>query len=394
MKKSNQFALYILMFNMFIATAGIGLVIPVMPQYLQTFGVAGQALGFIIASFALGQFLLSPLAGDLSDKYGRKKLIITGLVIFSASQLWFGVATHEWMLYVARFISGIGGAFLIPATMAFVADLTTIESRGKGMGLIGASMSLGFMIGPALGGFLAKVSLTFPFYMASLVAILSAIISFFILPDIKNAISKVPLGKKKSENIFTQMKRSVKTPYFMILIIIFVFSFGIANFQTTFSLYVDHKYNYTPQDIAIVLTVGGFIGVIVQSVIVGKLFNRFGELNVILVNLVVAALALLLFFLVNSFGLVLIVAAIFSTATTLIRPSVNTVVSKLAGHEQGFAAGMNNAYMSLGNMIGPALAGMFFDININLPFMIGSGILLSAWVVTLLWIKRSKPIIN
>lgn len=381
------------MFNMFIATAGIGLVIPVMPQYLQTFGVAGQALGFIIASFALGQFLLSPLAGDLSDRFGRKKLIITGLVIFSASQLWFGVATHEWMLYVARFISGIGGAFLIPATMAFVADLTTIESRGKGMGLIGASMSLGFMIGPALGGFLAKVSLTFPFYMASLVAILSAIISLFILPDIKNSISKSPLEKKKSENILAQMKRSVKTPYFMMLIIIFVFSFGIANFQTTFSLYVDHKYNYTPQDIAIVLTVGGFIGVIVQSVIVEKLFKRFGELNVILVNLVVAALALLLFFLVNGFWLVLMVAAIFSTATTLIRPSVNTVVSKLAGHEQGFAAGMNNAYMSLGNMIGPALAGMFFDININLPFMIGSGILLSAWVVTLLWIKKSKPII-
>jgi DHA1 family multidrug resistance protein-like MFS transporter len=375
---------------MFIATAGIGLVIPVMPQYLQTFGVAGQALGFIIASFALGQFLLSPLAGDLSDTFGRKKLIITGLVIFSASQLWFGVATHEWMLYVARFISGIGGAFLIPATMAFVADLTTIEARGKGMGLIGASMSLGFMIGPAIGGFLAKVSLTFPFYIASLVAILSAIVSLFILPDIKNAIS---LEKKKSENILAQMKRSVKTPYFMMLIIIFVFSFGLANFQTTFSLYVDHKYNYTPQDIAIVLTVGGFIGVIVQSFIVGKLFKRFGELNVILVNLVVAALALLLFFLVNGFGFVLIVAAIFSTATTLIRPSVNTVVSKLAGHEQGFAAGMNNAYMSLGNMIGPALAGMFFDININLPFMIGSGILLSAWIVTLLWIKKSKPII-
>ncbi|WP_391120633.1 MFS transporter [Psychrobacillus sp. L3] len=393
MKKSNQFALYILMFNMFIATAGIGLVIPVMPQYLQTFGVAGQALGFIIASFALGQFLFSPLAGDLSDSLGRKKLIIMGLVIFSASQLWFGFATHEWMLYVARFISGIGGAFLIPATMAFVADLTTIETRGRGMGLIGASMSLGFMIGPALGGFLANVSLTFPFYMASLVAFLSAIISFFILPDIKNAVSAIARDKKKRDNILVQMKKSVKTPYFIMLIIIFVFSFGIANFQTTFSLYVNHKYNYTPQDIAIVLTVGGFIGVIVQSVVVGKLFKRFGELNVILVNLFVAALALLLFFLVNGFWLVLIVAAIFSTATTLIRPSVNTVVSKLAGDEQGFAAGMNNAYMSLGNMIGPALAGTFFDININLPFMVGSVILLCAWGVTFVWIKKKKPII-
>lgn len=378
---------------MFIAMSGIGLVIPVMPQYLETFGVAGQALGFIIASFALGQFLFSPLAGDLSDKLGRKKLIIVGLVIFSASQLWFGLATYEWMLYAARFISGIGGAFLIPATMAFVADITTLEERGKGMGFLGASMSLGFMIGPALGGFLASVSLSFPFYMASLAALIAGIISLIILPDIKNTVSEIPSEPKKRENIITQMKNSVKTPYFMMLIIIFVFTFGIANFQTTFSLYVDHKYNYTPQDIAVVLTVGGFIGVIVQTLVVEKLFKRFGELNVILVNLVVAAIAFLLFFVVDGFALVLLVASIFSTATTLIRPAVNTVISKMAGNEQGFAAGMNNAYMSLGSMIGPALAGMFFDINISYPFIVGSIILLASWAITLIWIKRKKPII-
>ncbi len=378
---------------MFIAMSGIGLVIPVMPQYLETFGVAGQALGFIIASFALGQFLFSPLAGDLSDKLGRKKLIIVGLVIFSASQLWFGLATYEWMLYAARFISGIGGAFLIPATMAFVADITTLEERGKGMGFLGASMSLGFMIGPALGGFLASVSLSFPFYMASLAALIAGIISLIILPDIKNTVSEIPSEPKKRENIITQMKNSVKTPYFMMLIIIFVFTFGIANFQTTFSLYVDHKYNYTPQDIAVVLTVGGFIGVIVQTLVVEKLFKRFGELNVILVNLVVAAIAFLLFFVVDGFALVLLVASIFSTATTLIRPAVNTVISKMAGNEQGFAAGMNNAYMSLGSMIGPALAGMFFDINISYPFIVGSIILLASWAITLIWIKRKNPII-
>lgn len=392
-KKTNNSALYILMFNMFIAMSGIGLVIPVMPQYLETFGVAGQALGFIIASFAFGQFLFSPLAGDLSDTLGRKKLIIVGLIIFAASQLWFGLATHEWMLYSARFISGIGGAFLVPATMAFVADITTLEERGKGMGLLGASMSLGFMIGPALGGFLAKVSLTFPFYMASIAAVIAAVVSVIILPDIKNAISETPPEPKKRENILTQMKNSLKTPYFMMLVIIFVFTFGIANFQTTFSLYVDHKYNYTPQDIAVVLTVGGFIGVIVQTLVVEKLFKRFGELNVILVNLVVAAIAFLLFFVVDGFALVLVVASIFSTATTLIRPAVNTVISKLAGNEQGFAAGMNNAYMSLGSMIGPALAGMFFDININYPFIVGSVILLASWAITLVWIKKKKPVV-
>lgn len=393
-QKSSKFALYILMFNMFIAMAGIGLVIPVMPQYLNTFGIAGQALGFIIASYSLGQFIFSPIAGDLSDSLGRKKLIIVGLVIFSGSQLWFGMATHEWMLYTARFVSGVGGAFLVPATMAFVADITTFKERGKAMGFIGASMSLGFMIGPALGGFLAKVNLTFPFYMAALAAIISAIVSFLILPDVKNAMAENSTEKKKRDNIVKQLKKSVKTPYFMMLIIIFVFSFGIANFQTTFSLYVDHKYSYTPQDIAVILTVGGFIGVIVQTLVIGKLFKRFGELNVILVSLFVASFSLLCFFLVDGFWLVLSVATIFSTATTLIRPAVNTVVSKLAGNEQGFAAGMNNAYMSLGNMIGPALAGIFFDININSPFVIGSVILMISCGITIVWMKKKNPVLQ
>ena len=229
--------------------------------------------------------------------------------------------------------------------------------------------------------------------MASIAAVIAAVVSVIILPDIKNAISETPPEPKKRENILTQMKNSLKTPYFMMLVIIFVFTFGIANFQTTFSLYVDHKYNYTPQDIAVVLTVGGFIGVIVQTLVVEKLFKRFGELNVILVNLVVAAIAFLLFFVVDGFALVLVVASIFSTATTLIRPAVNTVISKLAGNEQGFAAGMNNAYMSLGSMIGPALAGMFFDININYPFIVGSVILLASWAITLVWIKRKKPVV-
>lgn len=116
-------------------------------------------------------------------------MIIIGLIIFAVSQLWFGIATQEWMLYIARFMGGVGGAFLVPATMAFVADITSYEERGKGMGFIGASMSLGFMIGPAIGGFLAGVSLSFPFYMAAVVSFLSAIVSLIILPDIKNVIT-------------------------------------------------------------------------------------------------------------------------------------------------------------------------------------------------------------
>lgn len=385
-----NFALYVLMFNMFIAFSGIGLIIPIMPQYLETFGVAGQALGFLVALLSFSQFVFSPIAGNLSDKHGRKKLIIFGLVVFGLSQLLFGLSNQLWLLYVARFISGIGSAFLIPPTMAFVADVTTYEERGKGMSYLAAAISLGFMIGPGIGGYLSKVSLEFPFFVATAVALLAALISSFALPNI------VPVDKPKAgavrvqENLLQQLVRSVHTPYFILLIIVFVFSFGLANFQSTITLYMDKFFHYSPSTISIVLTAGGFTGVIVQTFLIDRLFKAFGEIKVILFNLLIAAISLFCVLFVNEFWSILTVATIFSTATAILRPSVNTIISKFAGEEQGFAAGMNNAYMSLGNMVGPALAGVLFDINMSYPYYLGTIILFISLLITFVWYKRNE----
>ncbi|MEG0259531.1 MAG: MFS transporter [Lysinibacillus sp.] len=385
---SNKTALYILMFNMFIAMGSIGIIIPVMPEYLKLFGAAGQILGMLIASFALAQFVFSPIAGNLSDQYGRKNLIIFGLVVTGLSQIAFGLSTEIWMLFIARFLGGLGAAFIAPPIMAFVADITTYEDRGKGMGMLGASMSLGFMIGPGIGGFLSTVSLHFPFYMAGIAAVLAAILSFILLPNTKrNASQKA----QKQDNLAKQMMHSVKMPYFVMLIIMLVFSFGIANFQATLSLFVTDKFNYTPSDIAILLTVGGAVGVVVQMFIITPLFKRFGEMKVVLVNLFIASISIYLILYVSGFALILTVATIFSTATTLIRPAVNTLISKLAGSEQGFAAGLNNAYMSLGNMIGPALAGVLFDWNMDSPYIFGAIILFACFLLALIWTLKKAP---
>ncbi|MGI2327361.1 MFS transporter [Planococcus sp. YIM B11945] len=389
--KSNNFALYVLMFNMFIAMSGIGLIIPIMPAYLETFGVAGQALGTLIATFALAQFLFSPLSGQLSDKYGRKNLIIFGLVVFGLSQLVFGLASELWILYLARFFSGLGSAFLIPPMMAFVADITTYEERGRGMGLLGASMSLGFTIGPGIGGFLAGISLQFPFYVAASVALIAALISFFVLPNI---IPTITNAMDKRENIFQQMKRSTATPYFVMLLVMLIFAFGLANFQSTISLYVDHKYNYTPTDIAVLMTVGGFAGVIVQTFIIDRLFKRYGEMKVILVNLMILAITMIAVLFVSTYWTILLVAAVFFTSAALLRPAINTLISKLAGDQQGFAAGMNNAYMSLGNMIGPALAGILFDINISFPYIAGTVILLGCFFLAFTWSAKKQQLLQ
>lgn len=384
--KANKGALYLLMFNMFITMLGIGIIIPVMPSYLEQFGVGGQALGFLIAGFSLAQFLFSPIAGDLSDRYGRKPFIVAGLLIYAAAQAMFGLADAVWVLFICRFLGGFGAALIAPPIMAYVADITTYEERGKGMGMLGAAMSLGFMVGPGFGGFLANINLTFPFFLAAVISFIAAVITFFVLPNVKPTPSTT-----KRENLAKQLIRSFKTEYFVLLIIIFTFSFGIANFQATLSIFLDHKFDYTPTDIAIILTVGGFIGVLLQIFIVAKLFKRFGELKVILVNLLVAAITTFLMVYVNGFFIILVVATLFSVGTTFIRPAVNTLVSKLAGRDQGYAAGMNNAYMSLGNMIGPALAGTLFDVNMNLPFYLGTLILVGCFTLAFTWAKKSRP---
>ncbi|NWQ44568.1 MFS transporter [Bacillus sp. EB106-08-02-XG196] len=384
MKSSKRLAMYILMFDMFITFSAIGLIVPVMPAYLKTFGAAGQVLGFIIAVIAFAQFIFSPVAGNLSDRHGRKNLIIIGLLVNGLSQIGFGLSTELWMLFVCRFFTGVGSAFIVPPIMAYAADITTNAERGKAMGWIGAAISLGFMIGPGIGGFLSNVSLHFPFYFGGSATIIAGILSFIILPSIKPVINEQVEG----ENLFQQMARSFKTKYFVLLIVVFVFSFGIANFQSTLTMFLTYKFNYTPNDLAIVMTVGGFIGVVVQGFALNKLFNMFGEMKIILFGLLVASISLYGMLYISGFFIILLFASIFSTATTLIRPAVNTLISKTAGDEQGYAAGMNNSYMSLGNMIGPALAGTLFDWHMSLPFTIGAIILLGCFVLTFVWTRR------
>jgi len=286
MKFSKKLALYILMFNMFITFSAIGIIVPVMPTYLKTFGAAGQALGFMIAIIALAQFIFSPVAGNLSDRHGRKKLIIFGLLVNGLSQIAFGLAPELWMLYLCRFFTGIGSAFIVPPVMAYTSDMTTNTERGKAMSWLGAAISLGFMIGPGIGGFLSNISLHFPFYFGGSASIVAGILSLMVLPSIKPVMMDQPKVMPKGENLIQQMTRSFKTKYFVLLVVVFVFSFGIANFQSTLTMFLTYKFNYTPNDIAIVMTVGGFVGVIVQGFALNKLFNAFGEMRIILFGFV------------------------------------------------------------------------------------------------------------
>ena len=387
--KNENAPMLILIISMFIVQLGVGLIIPILPNFMQEFGVSGATLGYLVSAMGLTQFLFSPIAGEWADQYGRKVIIVSGIGMFSVSQYIFGFADDLWMLYLSRLIGGIGIAFTAPAITAYMADITTEENRGKGLGWIGAAMSFGIVIGPGIGGFLAEYGLRLPFYAASAVSALSMGAALLMLPETLSREKQLDArhSKKKRENIFTQIALSFQAPYLSLLLLTFILTFGLVNVEVVFGLYVDVKYGFTPQDIAIVITVGALMGVLIQALMIDWLLRRFGERQVINASLLLSAISLALILISGSFWYILITTTLFISFTSTLRPAINTLLSKMAGQEQGFVAGMNNAYTSLAIIIGPSIAGILFDIRIDLPYLVGVALILLSLLLSVLWEK-------
>lgn len=384
--------LSILMLNMFIAMLGIGLIIPIMPAYITEFGATGSTMGLLVAAAGLTQLLFAPIAGEITDKYGRRKLIIFGIAAFAVSQLIFAFAGSLWQLFASRLLGGMGAAFLMPSMFAYIADITTEEERGKGMGLFSAAMTLGVVIGPGVGGYLVHYGMSVPFIVSASLACFSTVLSFFFLPETLGREKQLEARAKteKREHLFKQMSRALKSPFAFMLILVFVLNFGIMNFESVFGLYVDHKHGFKASDIVFIITAAGLIGVFVQAVGVSYLVRRFGEKRVINVTLIGAAAGLVWCRFAGSYWAVFAAAIFFLTLTSLLRPAVNTMLSKLAGDQQGFAGGMNTSFISLANIAGPSAAGFLFDVNMEFPYMLGAAILAISFLAALGWGKKTQ----
>ncbi|AZV59975.1 MULTISPECIES: MFS transporter [Peribacillus] len=378
----------ILMINMFIAIGSFGIIIPILPAYLASINQGGTAAGLMIAIFAGAQLIFSPIAGKWTDQFGRRKMIIYGLVGLTLSMFIFYAVNSIWLLYASRIIGGIGAALLIPAIFAYVADITTFDQRAKGNSLVSAAMSLGIVVGPGIGGFLADFGLKFPFLISALVSLSAVVFSIFVLKESETAQVTQSMDAK-TETMLRKIALSVKKPYFIPLIITLVMSFGLMAYESVIGLYLDNQFNSTPKDIAVMVTATGIVSVIVQLFVVDRIVQRFGEVNVLNIFISVAAIGFLLSLFASSYLIFFLISLIIFLSTSILRPVLNTLISKMAGNEQGFAMGMNNAYMSIGNVLGPTLAGMMYDVHITYPFMLGLILLFITLMITMAWQKRS-----
>ncbi|WP_217593583.1 MFS transporter [Cohnella sp. GbtcB17] len=388
-----QGALLILMLNLFLVFTGIGLVIPIMPSFMNELGVSGSLMGLMIAVFSLAQFLFSPMAGRLSDTLGRKRMIVVGMLVFAVSEGLFGIAHSPTLMFVSRALGGLSAAMIMPAVMAYAADITTDEERAAGMGYVNASITTGFIIGPGIGGYLAEFGIRMPFYAAGVGGIVAAVVTMLFLKEslpAKGTEASQAAAAEPRSGLLTQLRHSYRAPYFLSLVIVFVMSFGLANFETIYSLFVDHKFGFDPKDIAFVITFGSIAGAVVQLTIFGWLLNRFGEKPIIAACLLASAVFVLLMLFVHKFWLIFAVTFAVFLAIDILRPTIGTQMSKLAKDQQGYVAGLNSAFTSLGNIVGPIVAGVLFDIEINAPYALAAVVLLICFAVSMRGLRRSE----
>lgn len=378
--KSTNTMIMLLLGNIFLTFLGIGLIIPVLPTLMNELHITGTIVGYMVAFFALVQLLISPLAGRWVDQVGRKKIIVYGLLIFSISEFLFGIGKDVWVLFLSRGLGGISAAFIMPAATAYIADVTSLENRAKVMGYLSAAISTGFIIGPGVGGFLADFGIRTPFFFAALLGAIAAILSMLFLQEPKRNVEYV-----EEQEMKTSWKRIFAPIYFIAFLVIFILSFGLASFESIFSLYIDHKFQFSPTEIAIVISGGGIVGAIAQLVLFDRLTKWMGEVRLIIVSLLFSAILVFTVSVVNTYISIFLATIFVFVGFDLIRPAVTSYLSKIAGNEQGFVAGMNSMFTSIGNVIGPILGGMLFDIHYDYPYYFAATVLFIGVIISLRW---------
>ncbi len=378
--QNNKLILSTLLLNLFIAFLGIGLVIPVTPTIMNELNISGSTVGYMVSAFAFAQLILSPLAGRAVDKYGRKPMIIIGLFIFSMSELLFGLGQSVEVLFASRILGGVSAAFIMPAVTAFIADITTNETRPKALGYMSAAISTGFIIGPGIGGFLADIGTRVPFFFAAAFGLFAMILSVFTLREPKRHYENSTIPKQK-----TGFRKVFSPLYFIAFMVLLISSFGLASFESLFALFVDRKFGFTAKDIALAISLGAIVGVIVQVGLFERLTRWFGEIRLIRYSLIGSTLLVLVMTYVTSYLAIILVTMVVFVGFDLMRPAVTTYLSKIAGNEQGFVGGMNSMFTSIGNILGPIIGGILFDVDLNYPFYFATVMLAIGIALTFVW---------
>jgi MFS transporter, DHA1 family, multidrug resistance protein len=406
----------ILVASLVIVMLGFGIAIPLMPFYIIHFNASGSTLGLMMSLYSLMQFLFAPVWGRLSDRIGRKPVLLIGIGGYFLAFMLQGLSQNLFQFMVTRTLAGILSSATLPTAMAYIADITPLEDRSKGVGMMGAAMGIGMIFGPLLGGVLTGVhlpipesigqflqvtrdvssgnliNLSIPFFASALLALMALPFIMIFLPESLHPENRVTSSVERRKSQFTVLLAGIRGPSGFLLALAFLLAFALANMESVLALYGGKQFAMGPSEIGLLMGGMGIVSVIGQGMAIGPLTRRFGEIRIIQVGLLIGITGFIgMAVLFSKWGLV-VSAMVFNMGNVLLAPSVTSLISKRAKTGQGSAMGLNNSFQALGRGIGPLWAGFAFDLYSTLSFWTGALVQVIAFFFTLKYFGRAMAI--
>lgn len=357
-------ALTFILITVFIDMLGLGILIPVIPFVVREFSPSAFSVGLLSMSFAIFQFVATPILGRLSDQHGRRPLLLFSLFGSGVGYVMFGLATSLPVLFLARIIDGITGGNVSIAN-AYIADVSKPEDRAKTFGLLGAAFGMGFILGPAIGGTVAHLwGLSAPAFLAAGLAFANTIFGFFVLPETH------PIDKRRKADVSARslspiggVIRAMRHEHLgRIFLAIFVFNCAFSGLQSNFGVFALVKFNWGPRETAMLFSLIGIIGALTQAVIVRQLIKKFRDRTIAASGMWVQTVAYSLFAFVPRAWVLWPASALTSFGAGITQPTLTGIISKsVDATEQGVMMGTMQSVVALTRIVGPLWAGFSFD---------------------------------
>lgn len=366
---------------------GFGMVFPLLPFYARSFNATPFEIGLLAASFSLVQFFASPVLGRISDRLGRKPVLVFGLLASTFTMFLMGAAQSLAMLFIARSLHGVISGALLPTARAYMADVTTKENRVSGMGKIGAANSFGFLFGPAFGSILVGFGGPHvPFFAAAAVALFNAVsVVFFLKESLTQRAEKLVL-REGVFNVF-QIIPHLRTEHGLLFLIMFAWAFGMSNNQVAFPLLVQDKFGIGADHAGFFFTALALVNSSVQGFFLPYIVNFLGEKGSIVVGMFLQGLGLLLVALSPSVIFLWLTLLLVAFGSAINRPTAEGLVSRTTHTGQGTTLGIAHSFESLGRVLGPLMGGAFYGISGVFPFLLSAVFL---WILGIVVIGSLK----
>lgn len=385
MSKQVKYTIGIVLFCEFLICLGMSLIFPVMPFIRNEYHFSAFDMGMMSSLFALVQFVASPIVGRISDQTGRKPMLVWGLIVFGLAEFVFAATSKLWLFDLSRAVDGLSAAMFVPTSMALAADITTREQRAKVIGWLSAAFSGGLMLGPGLGGLLANISYKMPFWVAGVLGIISAIVAFFALPadeqeELQSHTERV--DKELAGSSWDAVKKMMTPALVVLFVMILVSAFGLAGFESIYSLYVNQVHHFDLTTIAAVLTVNGVLSLLLQVFLFDHLVIWFGEVQIIRWSFFISVIGTLIVIYDHSHWQLFVATLVVYEGFDMLRPAITTLLTKMSESNQGLLNGINMSLTSIGNIIGPLLSGALLDMNYQAPYLVVAVFMLVSFFIT------------